>query len=108
MQILTHLIEDSVLHGFEHIEQGKITIEVLQQDEELLFRYSDNGKGMDQEQTAKIFDPFFTTKRTRGGIGLGMYIVYNLVHQTLGGHIECRTEAGHGITFLMRIPVKSY
>ncbi len=107
MQILTHLIEGSVLHGFEHIDQGEITIEVLQQDEELLFRYSDNGKGMDQEQTAKIFDPFFTTKRARGGIGLGMYIVYNLVRQTLGGHIECRTEAGHGITFLMRIPVKS-
>ncbi|MCP4136605.1 MAG: HAMP domain-containing histidine kinase, partial [bacterium] len=52
----------------------------------------------------KIFDPFHTTARGKGATGLGMYIVYNLVTQTLGGQIECTSAKGKGVTFVMMIP----
>ena len=42
---------------------------------------------VNEKDLAKIFDPFFTTKRSRGGSGLGMHIVNNLVTQTLGEDI---------------------
>lgn len=105
MQILTNLIENSLLHGFENIEQGNIALEVQKQNGNIVFRYSDNGKGMEQEHTQKIFDPFFTTKRSQRKVGLGMHIVYNLVAQGLGGHIECQSDVGRGTTFMIQIPL---
>ncbi|MCP4171903.1 MAG: response regulator, partial [Fuerstiella sp.] len=102
-QIVTNFVTNSLLHGFEGIEKGEIRFDVTTEGDELLFRYSDNGRGMDDESLGRIFDPFFTTKRTRGGTGLGMHIVFNLVTQTLGGHIECSSAPGEGTVFLIRM-----
>jgi len=107
VQMITNLLENSMLHGFEEIEQGHITIEMKEQDGEILLRYSDDGKGMDQEQREKIFDPFFTTKRAQRRTGLGMHVVYNLVTQSLGGHIKCQSELGRGTTFFIQLPMKT-
>jgi signal transduction histidine kinase len=52
-------------------------------------RFSDNGTGIPQENLAKIFDPFFTTMRGRGGSGLGLNIIHNLVTGPLQG-TDCR------------------
>ena len=71
----------------------------------MLLTYRDNGKGMDEKALSKIFDPFFTTKRSQGGSGLGMHIVHNLVTQTLGGMISCKSEPGNGIMIRIQIPM---
>ncbi|RKZ14818.1 sensor histidine kinase, partial [bacterium] len=55
-------------------------------------------------QVARLYDPFYTTRRGRGGMGLGMHIVYTNVTQVLGGTLECRSRRGHGMTLEMRIP----
>ncbi len=102
-QIVTNFVTNSLLHGFEGIEKGEICFDVTTEGDELLFRYSDNGRGMDEESLGRIFDPFFTTKRTRGGTGLGMHLVFNLVTRTLGGHIECSSAPGEGTVFLIRM-----
>ncbi len=106
-QIFTNLIMNSLMHGFEQIEQGKIVIEVSNRDELLVIEYSDNGKGISQEHLPKIFDPFYTTKRGQGGSGLGLNIVYSLVTQRLNGRIECRSTPGLGTTFLIEVPLIS-
>jgi signal transduction histidine kinase len=98
---------NSLMHGFEQIEQGKIVIEVSNRDELLVIEYSDNGKGISQEHLPKIFDPFYTTKRGQGGSGLGLNIVYSLVTQRLNGRIECRSTPGLGTTFLIEVPLIS-
>ncbi|MCP4345323.1 MAG: response regulator [Desulfobacterales bacterium] len=102
-QIVTNFVTNSLLHGFEGIEKGEIRFDVTTEGDELLFRYSDNGRGMNEESLGRIFDPFFTTKRTRGGTGLGMHIVFNLVTRTLGGQIECSSAPGEGTSFLIRM-----
>lgn len=103
-QILTNLLLNSLLHGFEDIEEGYITITISQKDKGVLLVYSDNGKGMNAEQKSKIFDPFFTTKRGSGGTGLGMNLVYNLVSETFGGEIECESSLGEGTVITISIP----
>jgi signal transduction histidine kinase len=80
-------------------------IDIKKEGEELLIRYSDNGKGMEEETLKRIFDPFFTTSRGMGGTGLGMHIVYNLVTMTLGGKIKCFSRPREGTTFSIRIPL---
>ncbi len=106
-QIFTNFIMNSLIHGFENIESGEITIDLFVSNSILTIKYSDNGKGIEKENLSKIYDPFFTTKRAIGGTGLGLNIVYNLVKQTLGGNIFCESELGKGLTFLITVPLHS-
>lgn len=104
-QILTNLIMNSLVHGFAGIENGKISINMEMADQIVSFIYSDNGVGMGPEQKEKVFDPFYTTMRGKGGTGLGMSIVFNLVTQTLKGNISCESDQGKGVRFIMKFPI---
>ncbi len=103
-QIVSILIMNSLLHGFEEMSNGAISIEVVAQADEIVLSYRDNGKGIPKENLGHIFEPFFTTKRNHGGTGLGLHILYNLVTQTLGGQIDMDSEYGRGVGFRMQIP----
>lgn len=102
-QIITNLIMNSIHHGFEDLKRGLIHITVFS-DDGINISYRDNGIGLTQEVSSKIFEPFFTTKRNQGGSGLGMYIVYNLVTQTLGGEIQCQSTPNEGVNFMIQFP----
>jgi signal transduction histidine kinase len=104
-QIITNLLMNSLIHGFEGIEEGEIVLSADKRDNMLLFTYRDTGRGMDKTVVNRIFDPFFTTSRSKGGIGLGMHIVHNLVYQTLKGRIECKSSPGKGTEFAIEIPL---
>ncbi len=103
-QIFTKLIFNSLIHGFDGVESGIIDINVQLDNEIIIIIYKDNGVGIIAEHLTKIFDPFFTTKRSSGGTGLGMNIVYNLITRTLHGSIDCKSEPGNGIEFIIQIP----
>ena len=107
-QVFTNLILNSVIHGFEQKKMGegeiKITVVDLAEEDSVAVIYSDNGKGMGEEQLNQIFDPFFTTKRDQGGSGLGTHIVYNLVRQTLNGSIEAESTIGKGLRYHITFP----
>jgi signal transduction histidine kinase len=62
---------NSLLHGFENIAKGIITIEVEHHKDHIEILYADDGQGLTEEAKVKIFEPFFTTKRGHGGTGLG-------------------------------------
>ncbi len=103
-QVIANLLVNSLLHGFEGIDSGEISISVCADEKHVEIVFADNGRGMTDEQRTKIFEPFFTTRRGQGGSGLGMHIVYNLVHQKLGGTIVCESEPEKGAIFTIRIP----
>jgi signal transduction histidine kinase len=104
-QVITNLVMNSLTHGFENMDRGEIAFDISVDKDQLVVRYSDNGKGMDQETVKKIYDPFFTTKRGRGSDGLGLHMVYNLVTQTLGGQIACGSSPNEGTTFFIEVPL---
>ncbi len=107
-QITTNLIINSMIHGFENQVRGTILINIEKTTDNLVYTFRDNGKGMDEITMNKLFDPFYTTKRNRGGMGLGMHVVYNLITQTLQGRIEFKSELGVGTEFIITIPVDMY
>lgn len=105
-QIIGNLVMNSLLHGFEGREEGKISLHVsIDSSDKVKMVYRDNGKGIPKEDEERIFEPFFTTRQGQGGSGLGMHIVYNLVNQTLKGSIVCNGHPGQGAEFIMRFPL---
>ena len=105
-QILINLIMNSIIHGFEFIEEGIISIKIRTVNDDLCISYKDNGKGISEQLRKRIFDPFVTTKRGEGGSGLGMHLVYNLITQALKGTITVASEEEKGIHFEISLPVK--
>ncbi|MCF6252942.1 MAG: PAS domain-containing sensor histidine kinase [Methylococcaceae bacterium] len=104
-QILTNLIVNSLIHGFENSNAGMVVIDIETECNELKLMYKDDGIGMTEDQQKKVFDPFFTTKRGKGGSGLGMHVVYNLICKKLFGTIECCSSLGKGVSYLITIPL---
>lgn len=104
-QIVTNLVMNSLLHGFDGREHGRIEIVVSAVEGQLQLRYSDDGVGIAAHVVPHLFQPFFTTKRNRGGSGLGLHLVHNLVTQGLAGRIDCITGEGKGASFVIRVPV---
>jgi signal transduction histidine kinase len=105
-QVISNLVLNSITHAYPHNESGQLRFLLKKQKKCLLIEYSDDGSGIPTEHLTKIFDPFFTTARNRGGIGLGMYIVYNLVTQKLHGTIQCDSQVGIGTTFTIELPLE--
>ncbi|MDH4190791.1 MAG: ATP-binding protein [Betaproteobacteria bacterium] len=103
-QIVTNLLLNSLLHGFDGVDAGHVTIRVGELSQELLLTYADDGRGIAAEHLPHVFEPFYTTKRGQGGSGLGLHIVYNIVTQKLGGSITCESSPGNGVVFEIRVP----
>ena len=109
-QILSNLLMNSLVHGYEDQQEGEININISTDDllinnpKQVIINYTDDGAGMDETTARKAFDPFFTTKRGSGGSGLGLHIVYNLVTQAMSGKISLDTEPGKGVRYTITIP----
>jgi signal transduction histidine kinase/DNA-binding response OmpR family regulator len=85
---------------------GKVTLSV-ERDANVLFRVSDTGLGMTEEQLGRLFEAFTqadasTTKRF-GGTGLGLAITKHFC-TALGGDIFVESALGAGSTFTMTLP----
>lgn len=103
-QILTNLVLNSLVHGFDGKKVGNIRIAANTDHGKMIIDYADDGVGIPEEILSKIFDPFFTTNKM-AGTGLGLHIVHNLVEQKLHGHIKCESEPNRGTRYLIDIPL---
>ena len=106
-QVVTNLIQNALVHAFPGERVGTVTVEVDRIGEDgaqLVVR--DDGVGMEPAVLRRVFDPFFTTQRGRGGSGLGMHIVHNLVTDLLGGTIEVSSTPNLGTRVAIRLPIR--
>ncbi|MBB6023073.1 two-component system chemotaxis sensor kinase CheA [Paenibacillus sp. JGP012] len=137
---LIHLIRNSADHGIESEQvraangkpsKGRITLTSFHEENHVVIRYSDDGKGIDgekikasalskgiinEEQAARlntdeavhlIFEPGFSTASTVSdvsGRGVGMDIVRSQIGR-LNGIIDIDTQVGVGTTFTIRLPL---
>ncbi len=106
-QILSNLILNSILHGFCGRDNGGIIIDVEKTQNILQIIYTDDGCGINKSIQSRIFEPFFTTKRNKGGTGLGLHIVYNIITQNLNGTITCDSIIDKGSRFLIKFPIET-
>ena len=88
---------------------GNIEIAIEREPERVRLAVRDNGRGIAPDQLARIFEPFVQAEGARdalrGGLGLGLAIVRNLVERH-GGTISVQSEgAGRGSAFTVDLPL---
>jgi signal transduction histidine kinase/ActR/RegA family two-component response regulator len=86
---------------------GTIRMSVIRGESAAMVRVSDDGIGIAPEMREKIFDVFAqidaTLARSRGGIGLGLAIVRNIVQLHDGSVYAQSAGLGHGSTFVVEL-----
>lgn len=63
----------------------------------------DTGTGISDDVLPNIFEPFFSTKQQESGVGLGLAVVYGIIHRHKG-IIGVESEVGVGTTFHIVLP----
>jgi signal transduction histidine kinase len=92
----------SVKHDRETLT---IQIQVTNTPQQVVFKFRDNGKGLDQEYRQKIFSLFFSDKGNKG-TGLGLFIARRSVQQHQG-EILVDSVPGKFTEFTITIPKKN-
>ena len=101
----TNLAENAVKYT---PEGGHIQVDLFVDDDELVFRVTDDGYGISPENQAKLFSRNVRVHRREWkqvkGSGLGLFIVKN-VAQRHGGDAWVESTEGEGSTFYMTLPL---
>jgi signal transduction histidine kinase/purine-cytosine permease-like protein len=104
-QVIANLVINSLMHGFQPGAGGLIAIHVYPVDEDaVIIRFEDDGRGLAPGVENKIFEPFFSTRKGAGSSGLGLYLVHNIVTGKLNGTICVDTQQRSGVAFIIRLP----
>jgi two-component system NtrC family sensor kinase len=92
MNAVEAMPDDGMLSVRLHGDADAVTIEI-----------TDTGSGIAPEALPLIFEPFFSTKTGESGVGLGLAVVYGIVHRH-GGSIIVESRVNEATTFRLRFP----
>ena len=101
--ILSSLIMNAIQYRDSEKSTTTIQIDVCKDKNTTRLRVSDNGIGINGQESGKIFDMFYRGHHKSSGSGLGLYIV-NEAAKKLQGMIKLESEPGIGSTFELVIP----
>ncbi|MEO0853940.1 MAG: HAMP domain-containing sensor histidine kinase, partial [Cyanobacteria bacterium J06648_11] len=109
-QVVANFVTNSLSHAYPADRYpdnrvGQLGFNVTSQDDCAILTYEDDGCGIPKAIQSKIFEPFFTTARDRGGSGLGLHIVHNIVTQTLRGNLKVESASESGTRFTLTLPL---
>ena len=80
--------------------KGQITINIIEENENIIVTIKDTGPGIPDDLVPQIFDPLFTTRQV--GTGLGLVSVKSIIEKH-GGEISVKTKIGEGTTFIIKL-----
>jgi signal transduction histidine kinase len=105
-QVVTNLVANAIKFG----QKRPITISAEADLDGNCARLvvADHGVGIEPEIQQRIFEPFkrAVAGRRYEGLGLGLYIVRNIVGQ-LGGSVSVNSAPGRGATFTVELPLET-
>ena len=104
LNILHNAAQALHTHG---IDDPRLYLKIVREDDAVRIEIADNGPGMDEETRERVFEPFFTTKPVGKGTGLGLSVSYYIVTKNHGGTMTVESGSGKGSTFIICPPLSS-
>jgi PAS domain S-box-containing protein len=105
---LKTVLRNLVVNAIKYTRAGSVAIEARSRSAGIEISVRDTGIGIPPEMLQEIFEPFRqldgSTRASRGGVGLGLYIVRRLLDE-LGGTVEVQSTVGEGTTFRVWLPI---
>lgn len=106
-QVLVALVDNALKYT---PYEGSVTLSLTTDENCAVIKVSDTGIGILPEDLPHIFERFYRADRTRsrdrGGSGLGLTIVQNIIQENQGS-IEVESTPGRGSTFTLKLPLVS-
>jgi signal transduction histidine kinase len=102
-QVVTNLVGNAIRYA----AGTPIEVAVSGRDDAVVIEVRDRGPGLPESQLARIFERFerAASMRHYGGLGLGLYVVRQVV-EAHGGSVSARNAAGGGACFTVRLPLR--
>jgi len=104
VQVMANLVSNAI-DAMKESTTKRVEISWDMDDKKARLIVRDTGPGIPKEQHDKIFDAFYTTKPSGKGLGLGLFIVVNLI-KDFDGLLDLRTEPNYGSVFVLEIPLQ--
>lgn len=103
---LQPLVENSVLHGMEHVENGEIWIRASCQENQVCIVIQDNGIGMDEKRLREVMMEMDISRRKRHVTGIGLTSIHELMQVKYGPEfgLSIESEVGAGTKVYVRLP----
>lgn len=106
-QLLINLIDNAIKYT---LNDGRVSVRVVHEGENVVLRVKDTGIGIAQEHIPRLFERFYRVDKGRsrnmGGTGLGLAIVKHIV-MDMNGQIDVQSELNVGTEFTVTLPYAS-
>jgi two-component system sensor histidine kinase ChiS len=85
---------------------GKIYITTHKDNDKLVIRVADTGKGIDKDDLPHIFEAFYQGEKntTEIGTGVGLSLVHQII-ESMNGNINVKSNLGKGSVFTITLPL---
>jgi len=101
-QVLVNLLTNAIDAATGSLGNA-VKLTVSSDNKNVIFAVEDTGSGINEKDRETIFDPFVTQKDVGEGLGLGLSIAYNIVHD-FDGEIELGASQLGGAAFYVKLP----
>jgi two-component system sensor histidine kinase/response regulator len=98
-RVVSNLIGNAVLHSAERT----INVTVVDRGKDVALSVRNRGEPIREDVLGRLFEPFRRGDASTGGMGLGLYIVREIV-RAHGGEVSVRSNAAEGTTFTVTLP----
>ena len=108
--MLIRILRNLLSNGLKFTRSGEVRLDIEQESERwLLFKVSDTGVGIPEDQLADVFEEFYQVagphQRGRPGTGLGLPYARRLA-EVLGGTLTLESIVGRGTCVTLRLPTR--
>jgi signal transduction histidine kinase len=97
-QVVSNLVGNALQHS-----DGVVSVRVEAADHDVVLSVHNDGEPIPADVLPALFEPFRRGGRNGNGLGLGLYIVREVIRRH-GGTIDVRSSSGAGTTFVSRWP----
>lgn len=105
-QVVMNFLDNAIFYSKPG---GKITVELYQKQNDIIFKVKDQGIGVPDDEKKRLFTKFYRASNARkqrpDGTGIGLFMAQKVIIAH-GGAVIFESKEGEGSTFGFRLPLK--